>query len=102
MPGDPHEDRTFVPAGNLNGDPPAKATSTRLARRIEWLAAGEDGNIDAFRVGFEARQVVLNVVPMGALDDDPGIRPQAHIFVGSKAPWYETPGDLPQFTEYPK
>ena len=24
-----------------------------------------------------------------AVDDDPGVRPEAHIFVASKAPWYE-------------
>lgn len=41
------------------------------------------------------------VVPMGSLDDDPGMRPQAHIFVGSKAPWFDIAGDLPQFAEYP-
>jgi hypothetical protein len=43
----------------------------------------------------------LAVVPMGSLDDDPGIRPSMHIFVGSKAPWYEIPDDLPQHAEYP-
>ena len=40
-------------------------------------------------------------VPMGTLDDDPGIAPQSHIFVGSKAPWYEIPDALPQYAEYP-
>lgn len=40
-------------------------------------------------------------IPMGSLDDDPGIRPQAHIFVGSKAPWYEIADDLPRYVEYP-
>lgn len=39
------------------------------------------------------------VVPMGALDDDPGIRPQVHIFVASKAPWFEITDGLPQFDE---
>jgi hypothetical protein len=43
----------------------------------------------------------LAVVPMGALDDDPGIRPQAHIFVGSKAPWFEITDNLPQHDQYP-
>jgi hypothetical protein len=38
----------------------------------------------------------IAVVPMGSLDDDPGIRPQYHIFVGSKAPWFEIADDLPQ------
>src|SRR5438105_4325716 len=28
-------------------------------------------------------------VAMGSLADDPSIRPTQHIFVGSKAPWFE-------------
>jgi hypothetical protein len=40
-------------------------------------------------------------LPAGTLDDDPGVRPAAHIFVGSKAPWVEIRDDLPQFDEYP-
>jgi len=36
-------------------------------------------------------------VPMGTLVDDPAIRPTKHIFVGSKAPWFEITGDLPRF-----
>ena len=40
-------------------------------------------------------------VPLGSLLDDPSIRPGAHIFVGSKAPWYEITDDLPQFEEFP-
>ncbi|HVM96324.1 MAG TPA: GFA family protein [Candidatus Acidoferrales bacterium] len=40
-------------------------------------------------------------IPMGSLDDDPRFRPQGHIFVGSKAPWFEITGDLPQHDEYP-
>jgi hypothetical protein len=43
----------------------------------------------------------LAVVPMGALDDDPGIRPSAHIFVGSKAAWDEIGDGLPQQAELP-
>lgn len=35
-------------------------------------------------------------VPAGCLDDDPGIRPSAHIFVASKAPWHVIADDLPQ------
>jgi hypothetical protein len=33
---------------------------------------------------------------LGTLDDDPGVRPVNHIFVGSKAPWFEIADDLPQ------
>jgi hypothetical protein len=39
-------------------------------------------------------------VALGSLVDAPGIRPTAHIFVGSKAPWFEIADDLPQFPEY--
>ncbi len=41
-------------------------------------------------------------VPMGTLMDMPTIRPTAHIFVGSKAPWYEITDDLPQYREFPE
>jgi hypothetical protein len=37
------------------------------------------------------------MIPAGAIDQDPGIRPQAHIRVASKASWVEITDDLPQF-----
>jgi hypothetical protein len=36
------------------------------------------------------------IVPAGTLDHDPGARVQMHIFVGSKAPWYEIADSLPR------
>jgi hypothetical protein len=45
------------------------------------------------------RERDLAIVPMGSLEDDPGIRPQRHIFVGSMAPWYAIADDLPQDAE---
>jgi hypothetical protein len=39
-------------------------------------------------------------VAMGTLQDEPSIRPSEHIFVGSKAPWFEITDDLPQADEY--
>jgi hypothetical protein len=39
-------------------------------------------------------------VAMGSLADAPSIRPTRHIFVGSKAPWFEITDDLPQSDEY--
>jgi hypothetical protein len=39
-------------------------------------------------------------VTMGTLLDAPTIRPAAHIFVGSKAPWHEISDDLPQYQEH--
>ena len=41
-------------------------------------------------------------VAMGSLVDAPTIRPTEHIFVGSKAPWFEITDGLPQFQEYAK
>jgi hypothetical protein len=35
-------------------------------------------------------------LPLGTLDDDPGVRPEAHVYVGSKAPWHEITDALPQ------
>lgn len=40
-------------------------------------------------------------VPIGGLDQDPGSRPVAHIYVDSKSPWYEIKDNLPQFKELP-
>ena len=41
-------------------------------------------------------------VRLGALDDDPGIRPQYHSFVDSRAPWDVVPDDgLPRYGEAP-
>ena len=40
-------------------------------------------------------------VALGTLVDTPSIRPRAHIFVGSKAPWFTVTDDLPQFDEFP-
>jgi hypothetical protein len=38
-------------------------------------------------------------VAMGSLVDAPSIRPTEHIYVGSKAPWFEITDELPQFEE---
>ena len=41
------------------------------------------------------------VVPCGSLDDPPGRFPRGHIFMGSKAPWYEVTDTLPRWEELP-
>lgn len=43
----------------------------------------------------------IAIVPMGALDDNPGVAPREHIWVGSKAAWHEISDDLPQYDEAP-
>ena len=39
-------------------------------------------------------------ISLGGLDQDPGVRPLAHIFVNSKAPWYIIQDGLPQYPEH--
>jgi hypothetical protein len=42
----------------------------------------------------------ITIVRLGAIDGDPGIRPQAHQFVAYAAPWEPIPDDgLPRFDE---
>ena len=36
-------------------------------------------------------------IRLGAMDGDPGIRPQFHTFVESRAPWDTITDDLPQY-----
>ncbi len=41
-------------------------------------------------------------LPLGGIEQDPGNRPIGHIFVASKAPWFEITDDLPQYEEWPE
>src|SRR5262245_55843651 len=40
-------------------------------------------------------------VPLGILDDDPGVRPAEHVFVSEKAAWFEITDELPQHQKVP-
>jgi hypothetical protein len=68
----------------------------------DLMTYGEETGHDAHcrRCGSLLYSVVRNGafvhVAMGTLVDDPSIRPSAHIFVGSKAPWYVIADGLPQ------
>ena len=68
---------------------------------------GEGENFDAhcrecgsllYSVVREGRYVH---VAMGTLVDAPSIRPDKHIFAGSKASWHEITDDLPQYEAFP-
>ena len=43
----------------------------------------------------------FTVVTLGTIDGDPRARAERHVFVGSKASWYEIADALPQFKVYP-
>jgi hypothetical protein len=50
-------------------------------------------------VSLDSQQVFM---PAGALEGELGIRPQMHLFVGSKAPWHDIHDGLPQHEEFPR
>ena len=41
------------------------------------------------------------IVPLGPVEGDPGVRPQLHIFWGSRAPWLALEDGLPRFDAFP-
>jgi hypothetical protein len=46
-------------------------------------------------------QMDLVMCPAGNLDGELGIKPQAHLFAASKAPWYEITDSAPQHVGFP-
>ncbi len=46
-------------------------------------------------------QPEFTVVTLGTVDGDPHARPERHVFVESKAAWYDLADALPQFKIYP-
>ena len=40
-------------------------------------------------------------IPAGSLDVEPGMEPQARIFMGSRTEWSCRAGELPEFAAYP-
>jgi hypothetical protein len=48
--------------------------------------------------GFEAADDWFEIAA-GILDDDPGLRPDRHIFIECGSAWYEIMDDLPRLTK---
>ncbi|HVW55869.1 MAG TPA: GFA family protein [Rhizobiaceae bacterium] len=77
-----------------------------VAGEEELMRVGEEDTHDAHcgQCGSLLYSVVREGayvhVAMGTLVDAPSIRPSAHIFVGSKAPWFTIADDLPQYAEH--
>lgn len=63
-----------------------------IDRRILPVPPAED---------FRSRDPDALALALGTLDDDLGVRPQAHRFVDSRAPWYEIGDHLPQYRGEP-
>src|SRR5690242_13699101 len=102
----------FVPAGNFDDDPDVRPEMHIFtAFRAPWFEIS-----DALPEAKHYKHVFcrvcgssmpridpsrdIAVIPMGALDDDPGMWPQAHLFVDSMAAW-DSIDSLPRHGEYP-
>jgi len=43
--------------------------------------------------------IKIRCITMGTVDGDPGIRPEYHMYVSAKVPWYEITDSLPQYEQ---
>lgn len=95
-----HSAQTFVPVEQfrwLRGD--THVTHYKLPESQFFYTSFCDTCGSPMPTGHES--IPFFMVPLGALDQEPGLRPQAHIHVGSKASWFDITDDLPQFEEMP-
>jgi hypothetical protein len=93
----------FLPWGEIERE---KLRVTRGTGSL--LVIGEADAAHAVRCGrcgsllyWTVRDGMRVRVPYGSLEDEPALKPTAHMFVGSKAPWHRILDDLPQHDAYP-
>lgn len=48
-----------------------------------------------------APDMSVSVIPAGTLDSEPGVRPEARIFTGSRTEWSCDGSEIPEFETYP-
>lgn len=79
----------------------AALTVTHGADRLMIYGSKENHDAHCARCGSMLYSLVRDAawvhITLGTLIDPPTIRPSAHIFVGSKAPWFTITDDLPQY-----
>ena len=81
------------------------AAAIQFAFRLERYHEGDDdsNHTRCAQCGSLLYSVVRDGayvhVALGSLTDAPTLRPTEHIFVGSKAPWFELTDDLPRYEE---
>jgi hypothetical protein len=90
----------FKPFGGIERD---KFTITKGENSLAINGAADGHDAFCTRCGSLLYSVVRDGafvhVTYGTLADAPTLRPTAHIYVGSKAPWYTITDDLPQHDE---
>lgn len=79
-------------------------TVTQGAGQLMIYGSKENHDAHCARCGSMLYSLVRDAayvhVTLGTLIDPPTIRPSAHIFVDSKAPWFTITDDLPQYEEH--
>ncbi|MDX1452031.1 MAG: GFA family protein [Oleiphilaceae bacterium] len=66
------------------------------AKGFGWCFCSECGSTLAASIKGQVSYVTL-----GSVKGDPGVKPELHIFVGSKADWFDITDALPQYHERP-
>lgn len=87
----------YVPGRRESGLTPEDAASMfpDISRRAFCRLCGSRAPLELkFRDGH------IIAIYAGLFDDDPVVRPMLHMFVGSKAPWWEIKDSLPQYEEW--
>ncbi len=77
----------WVSGVSLINEAPVLAKPPGYRRTFCWVCGGPVPTVD--------RGVIR--IPAGALAADPGLRPQRHVFVDYKAPWFDIADGLPRF-----
>lgn len=86
------------------GAPADGFTLTGGERIVRWQSGPENVRCFCRRCGSATpagADAGMAFAPAGNFEDDPGERPVAHIFVGSKAKWFEITDTLDRFDTYP-
>lgn len=95
-----HATNAFVPLDNLRW-----TQGKDKVVNFDFPKAERFGNAFCANCGSsvprESRGTGMFNVPVGSLNSEPGIAAKGHIFMGSKAPWFEVKDELPQWDEMP-
>jgi hypothetical protein len=87
------------------GIPREKLSIAKGEQHVRTYGGGENFDAHCRECGSLLYSVVRQGkyvhVAMGTLVDEPSIRPNQHIFVGSKANWHDITDDLPQHEAFP-
>ena len=98
--GSGHATNLFLQPGSLKylqGEDLVRSFKVPEAARFRNVFCSQCGS----RVPWQPPGSDMVVIPAGSLNEEPAFKPQAHIFIGSRASWSSTAEGLPAYTEYP-